>query len=543
MTTFVEQQDMTLARKSPLFIQPTSAERFAAYEPTSDEVELALASSVASALPSASLGLGIMYILLSASHGLLLPADQRNILLPLAALSAIFFLTFYFSGSSSRLGPSSHAMAGLFGIIALLNSGVHLFISADPLQSSNILLVMLAVSAFFLSTRWFTIVITLSIASWAAAAMSTTLNDTWVHFGIALAMGLLTSIIIHRVRVRAYINLHRLRLQHNRQVTQLEDARELLQTRVQEQSEALVSVSGSLSQERLRSEIRESILQEQAADLARKTAHLEERFANQIATLKQENNTLNATVKVRTDTVLGLSDKMRFPIITAQSSLETLNRSLDSKLTPRQAELLGRVTSSLDDVRESAEKLRTVPKLSGKEVSAKTAVAQLVKAISNHIDPKARPKQIGTQFAVEGNVQFVPMETNQLRLALVAMANTLLGRMAANEEIGLLVRGNAAKKHARFIIWSSTHAMPLAEYKKVFEGNDANAKYDLLLAKRLVEKAGGTVALHNGQGRGLAFVIELPWEPSDAERKTAPAKQMQSTRPSIVEILLRKYQL
>ena len=353
---------MTLARKSPLLMQH-SAERFAVYEPTSDEVKLALSRSVASALPSTSLGLAVMYLLLSASHALLLPPEQRNILLPIAALSALFFLTFYLSGSATHLQQYGHAMAGTFGIVALVNSAVHLAISADPLQSSNILLVMLATSAFFLSTRWFTAVITLSMASWVAVAMSNTLDDTWIHFGIALAMGLLTSVIIHRVRVRAYVNLHRLRLQHDRQLAQLEDARQLLQTQVQARTNELASVSGSLSKQRIRSEIRESILQEQAADLTRKTQQLEQKFADQIEALKAENKNLSETNKIRATALARGGDKLHLLLITAQSMLETLHRTLEGKLTTYQASAFKRVANALVAVQSSAEELRQIPKM------------------------------------------------------------------------------------------------------------------------------------------------------------------------------------
>ncbi|MGB1251544.1 MAG: hypothetical protein ACPG8W_13085 [Candidatus Promineifilaceae bacterium] len=353
---------MTLARKSPFLIQD-SAERFAVYEPTADDVELALSTSVASALPSTSLGLAIMYMLLSASHGMLLPSNQRDILLPIAVLSALFFLAFYFSNSANTFARHGHAMAGMFGLVALVNSVVHLAISADPLQSSNIMLVMLATSAFFLSSRWFAAVMTLSVVSWAAVAMSNQLSDMWMHFGIAFAMALLTSVIIHRVRVRAYISLHRLRLQHDRQVTQLQDARQLLQAQIQKRTNELASMNGSLSKQRISSEIRETMLQGRTADLTRKALQLEQKYGDQIRTLKAENRMLTDANRARTNSVNAVSHKLNLSLITAQSTLEMLQRMLESRLTVYQTEAFGRVTDSLVIIRDSAEKLRGGPKM------------------------------------------------------------------------------------------------------------------------------------------------------------------------------------
>ena len=176
-------------------------------------------------------------------------------------------------------------------------------------------------------------------------------------------------------------------------------------------------------------------------------------------------------------------------------------------------------------------------------MAAAPVVAKLVEAIATHIEPKARLQEIQTQFVIDGRVQFIQMEMHQLRLALIAMMNMLLERMTAQEELGLLVRSDATKKHARFVVWSSTHSMLPLEHKKVFEARDKNAKYDLLLAKRLVEKVGGTVALYNGQGRGIAFVIELPWEASAEERNSKPKTPNLPAHPSIIEILLRQHQL
>ena len=125
---------------------------FSSYQPADHEIQSALAANLIKAIPSAALSLAAMYVLLAIAHSVLLAPEHKVILCTVAALSAVaFFVVYLLTREDGALPEFAHGFAGLFGLIGLINSLLHVAITGDPLQSSNIMLVNVAIGAFFLS--------------------------------------------------------------------------------------------------------------------------------------------------------------------------------------------------------------------------------------------------------------------------------------------------------------------------------------------------------------------------------------------------------
>jgi signal transduction histidine kinase len=113
----------------------------------------------------------------------------------------------------SRPAPHSwaHAIATGMGGLALLNSAVHLFLTADPQQTLNFIFVLIAAGSLFLSTPWLSWFVLVTLVSWLCIAGPAVFVQPWLHFGFALFMSTVVAFFIHRFRVSTLLHLEALR--------------------------------------------------------------------------------------------------------------------------------------------------------------------------------------------------------------------------------------------------------------------------------------------------------------------------------------------
>jgi hypothetical protein len=179
------------------------------------ELRAALNLMVRDSLLPISAGLSALFAIFAISHLVILPAP---IALPMSLMATgtatgLFFIRLAI-GRNPLPERWAHPLGALIAGLVLVNSLVHLYLTAEPQQTTNLVLLIVGVGVFFLSAGWLTLIIALTLGGWVGLAWINSFNPAWQHFGFALFTATVLAILIHLVRVRTMKRLERLRLQN-----------------------------------------------------------------------------------------------------------------------------------------------------------------------------------------------------------------------------------------------------------------------------------------------------------------------------------------
>lgn len=185
----------------------------------------ALDQIVLEALPPASLGLAILYVVISVAHLLVLP---RTLAIPMSIRAIVTsLLLFGLHAALERWSISpcwAHPIAAVVTGLVLLNSLLHLYIRRQPRQTTNFMLVVVGCGFLFLSGRWYIGSLLAVLAAWVPALFVMPSGGAWMHFGIGLFIATGLSVIAHVNRVQTFRRVTRLHLRDQRRQAELEDA-------------------------------------------------------------------------------------------------------------------------------------------------------------------------------------------------------------------------------------------------------------------------------------------------------------------------------
>jgi signal transduction histidine kinase len=220
-----------------------------------DESELraALDQVVLDSLRPVAVGVGALYAFFTIAHVLLLPPNIAVILSPIAAMTVVAMVGLYVT-LGRRLVPSrwAHPLGAVVAAFVLLNTLLRLYIDlrispeSGPLQTSNVMLLIVGAGVLLLSARWLALVVSVSIAGVLVGMWLGPVSDSWQHFIFGLLSATVLSVIVHVARVQTTRRLESLRMQDERQKAALEIAYEREKTR-RRFSETLYRAGSALS--------------------------------------------------------------------------------------------------------------------------------------------------------------------------------------------------------------------------------------------------------------------------------------------------------
>ncbi len=193
--------------------------------------------------PQMMLAFGLLFVVFAISHALLLTGTMRLIMVAVATLTAItFFLARWAIQRWELPAYWAHLVAVGMTLLILLNTLLHLYLSADPLQTTNIILLVIGVGFILFSTAWWGFVVALALLGWGIFVLQAGPDPAWLHFGFAMVSAVTVSLVVHVVRVRTYQRLERLRLHDEGQQVKLKLALQSTE-RVQRALETTVAVA------------------------------------------------------------------------------------------------------------------------------------------------------------------------------------------------------------------------------------------------------------------------------------------------------------
>ena len=150
----------------------TRFRRFLQWLNRTDKVSIEMDTIVLDSAQLVCLALACGYAVLAVLHLKILPHHAAQVMMPLAAASALILFAIYFI-VRFRDVPRKYAYTIAFVVfyIVLANCAVQLSITEDMDQSTNFAMLFVAVGLFFLSARWLLVGYFITLAIWAAIAI------------------------------------------------------------------------------------------------------------------------------------------------------------------------------------------------------------------------------------------------------------------------------------------------------------------------------------------------------------------------------------
>ena len=209
-----------------------------------DELRDALNADLRDSLPPMSLAVGVLFVILALSHAIVLSGRVAQIMTTVAALTAVLSLISFWALRRRSLPCRwAHPAASLMALVILANTLLHLYLASDPLQTTNVILLVVGVGFVLFSTPWWLLVVGVTLLGWQAVASLSSPQPAWQHFGFSLISSVVVSLLVHLVRLRTYRRLEGLRLRDERRQVRLES---MLHTK--EQMQRALETSADIGQ-------------------------------------------------------------------------------------------------------------------------------------------------------------------------------------------------------------------------------------------------------------------------------------------------------
>jgi PAS domain S-box-containing protein len=200
----------------------SSASRLASQR--SPEVRAALDTIFRDSLRPLTAWLGLLYILFAAGHQL----QPRFLAVPMTRLalgtSAVLFASYFVLRRRPLPVRWAYPVGAFIAALALLNSLAHLYLAADPIQTTNLMLLVVGAALLVLSTPWFVLIVVETWIGWGIVAWSASPSPAWQHFGFALIVASVLSAVLHKVRVESFARIELSLIRDQQRQLQLEEA-------------------------------------------------------------------------------------------------------------------------------------------------------------------------------------------------------------------------------------------------------------------------------------------------------------------------------
>ncbi len=219
--------------------------------PTGEDAGIreALDGMVRESIRPVATGLAILYGLLVPTHLLLLPSPTSRIMASTAAVSTLLLVALRIGMGRWELPVRwAHPVGAAVAGVILANSLLHLFLTVEPRQTTNLILLVLGVGIVFLDVGWFALVVAAAFVGWFVLVRTAPTSEEWIHFGFALVAATVLSAAILVIRLRTFRRIQRLRFDERIRQLELETALQRTETARKGEEEARRAMESAVTQ-------------------------------------------------------------------------------------------------------------------------------------------------------------------------------------------------------------------------------------------------------------------------------------------------------
>jgi len=374
--------------------------------------------------------------------------------------------------------PWPHALGTAVAGLVLANILLHLVLTDDPTQSTNVLLLLLTAGALMLSTPWYAAVTGGTLVGWGLAIWITLPHPRLPHYGFAVVSAAALATVLHRVRRQSAW-------------------RELYERLLGRRLRAALTRS-------LRSEARaREVLEDSNAALEKAVAEAEEMSRLQAAFMAD----VSHEIRTPLTSIIGFAEVLddeasgtagRFAGLVLESSrrlLDTLNSVLDfSKLNREEQQLAPERADVGAEVRETVRLFRPQAETAGVSLTVEGP-----SSVPATLDPSALHRCCSN------------LVSNAIKYTGDGGAVTVRVRAEADEVIvSVQDTGEGIAPDGRTALFEP------------FEQSDEEAEegvgLGLAITDRLVSLMGGRIEVESTLGEGSTFTLRVPrWRDGETE--------------------------
>lgn len=190
---------------------------------------------VLASLRPVALGLAPLYLLFAVGHFFLLEPSLKPVLGSVAGLSAVLFVAVYILlGRFVLPARYANAVAAAMVGVALFNSLLHLALTFQPEQSTNLALIIIGAGVLLMSRFWFAAFTTVTLTGWLALMLLSGEPAPWIHYAFLLLGATVVGSLTFRLHRRTYLKLASSLYRGERLIETLETQKEALEASNQE---------------------------------------------------------------------------------------------------------------------------------------------------------------------------------------------------------------------------------------------------------------------------------------------------------------------
>ena len=158
-------------------------------------------AAVAAALPLVSLGLAAVSALFLADDGLTVNGSDRVVATATAATLVVLFGALGLLLRRRRVPATwAHPLTAAALVALTVHAVVLMILTAQPRQSTTLLLVAVGAGAALLSLRWLVATLYLVWGGWTVAALVVGPSQVWVHYALSLVLATALGLAVSHVR-------------------------------------------------------------------------------------------------------------------------------------------------------------------------------------------------------------------------------------------------------------------------------------------------------------------------------------------------------
>lgn len=460
-------------------------------------IKAAMRYAVGDTLFPVALGLGLLYLIFGFAHRFTMPAAIQPYMVVTAFGSTVSLMALAFIVRRRPVhNHYAHPLSALIASFVLLNSIMHLRLTADPLQSSNFMLLLVGVGFFLLSSRWFGGALLVVFLCWGLTMMQIHSDGaTITHFSFGLLSAAVLATLLHYARRRMLTRLTRLRRQDELRAVHLQVA--------------LIAERES-----------EVALRHSEANYRQLNQELEVRARD----LHLVNQQLAKASQLKDEFLASISHELRTPLTAILGLTESLQEQIYGPVNERQRTALHNVEESGRHLLTLINDVLDVAKTEAGKLTLQMTpadIAMICDVSLRLVRPEALQKGINLSSRLADGITLMLADERRLKQMLVNLLSNAIKFTPEGGQVGLEVSADRAAETLTFTVWDTGIGIAEVDLDRLFKpfvqlDSRLARRYEgtglgLVLVYRMAEIHGGSISVTSQLQRGSRFTITLPW--------------------------------